>query len=103
MHGISHNRAEVAACVAAYPESVPLIYSVLPPAEPDSLPTPPAQQVSALEAVHTTDESSSSDEPRSPENLPAKSEKPDNAYKYAIAIANRLPLELGSINILSKL
>ncbi|KAM3554987.1 hypothetical protein ARSEF4850_006208 [Beauveria asiatica] len=96
MHAINRNQAEVAACLAALPDSVPLIYSVLPSAEPGSLPTP------ALEAVHTTDESSS-EEPPSPENSPAKSKKPDNAYKRAVAIANRLPLELGSADVLSEL
>ncbi|KAM3471499.1 hypothetical protein MY8738_009291 [Beauveria namnaoensis] len=96
MHAINRNQAEVAACLAALPDSVPLIYSVLPSAEPGSLPTP------ALEAVHTTDESSS-DEPPSPENSPAKSKKPDNAYERAVAIANRLPLELGSADVLSEL
>lgn len=34
---------------------------------------------------------------------PAKSRKPDNAYKRAVAIANGLPLELGSVNALSEL
>ncbi|ATY58258.1 metalloreductase transmembrane component [Cordyceps militaris] len=102
MYGISHNQAEVAACVAAYPDSVPLIYSVLPTAEPGNLPTPPAQPL-GLEAVDAIDESSSSDEPPSSENPPATSKKPDNAYKRAVAMANNLPQELGSVNILTEL
>ncbi|KAM3537514.1 hypothetical protein ARSEF1564_009564 [Beauveria bassiana] len=104
LHAINHNQAEVATCVAALSNSVPLIYSVLPAAEPGSLPTPPAQQALPVKVVHTTDESSTSDEPPNPpENSPAKSKEPDNAYKRAVAIVNRLPLELGSVNVLSEL
>ncbi|EJP61089.1 metalloreductase transmembrane component [Beauveria bassiana ARSEF 2860] len=87
MHGITHNQAEVAACVAAYPDSVPLIYSVLPTTEPGNLPTPPAQPL-GLEAY----QKSTRDK-----------QKPDNAYKRAVAIADKLPLELGSVNVLSEL
>ncbi|KAM3471497.1 hypothetical protein MY8738_009289 [Beauveria namnaoensis] len=102
MHGITHNQAEVAACVAAYPDSVPLIYSVLPTAEPGNLPTPPAQPL-GLEAVDAINESSGGDEPPSIKNPRATSKKPDNAYKRAVAIADKLPLELGSVNVLSEL
>ncbi|KAF1739602.1 hypothetical protein CRV24_001538 [Beauveria bassiana] len=102
VYGISHNQAEVAACVAAHPDSVPLIYSVLATAEPSNLPTPPAQPL-GLEAVGAADESSSSDDPPSSENSHATSKKPDNAYKRAVAMANHLTRELGSVNILTEL
>ena len=40
MYGIRHNQAEVAACVAAYPDFVPLIYSIFPTAAEPGNPTP---------------------------------------------------------------
>ncbi|KAJ6783483.1 hypothetical protein PWT90_03516 [Aphanocladium album] len=103
MHDIRHNQAEVAACVAEFPDSVPLIYSILPTAEPGNLLMPPVQQAVALGAVCTTNESSSSDESASPQNLPYKSKIPDNAYKRAVAIADKLSLLLGSVRVLSEL
>ncbi|KAM3497838.1 hypothetical protein MY10362_008822 [Beauveria mimosiformis] len=105
IYDINHNQAEVAACVAAYPDSAPLIYSVLPTAEPGSLPAPPAQ-TSGLDTVDATDSSSCIDEQSCSGNRPAKRKRrnsPDNAYKRAVAIANRLPQELGSAHVLSEL
>ncbi|KAJ4146906.1 hypothetical protein LMH87_001465 [Akanthomyces muscarius] len=100
MYGIRHNQAEVAACVAANPDFVPLIHSVLPTAAEPGNPTPSAQP-----AEDAIDESSSSDEPPNvgSEKPAATGKKPDNAYRRAIAVANKLPLELGSVNILTEL
>ncbi|KAH8721003.1 hypothetical protein HC256_001380 [Beauveria bassiana] len=54
-------------------------------------------------SVDAINESSGGDEPPSIKNPPATSKKPDNAYRRAVAIANKLPLELGSVNVLSEL
>lgn len=102
MHDINNNHAEVVACIAAFLNSVPLIHSVLPPTEYGSLPTPPAQTPSRQVVDPADGEGTNHLHNRAPSSDNAPS-SPDNAYKRAVAIAGRLPRQLGSVNVLSEL
>ena len=101
LHSIKHNRSEVAACVAAYPDFVPLIHSVLP----RSVPALPGL-AQLLEAASTTDQAISIRRNDEAFNSPAKRKrpsKPSDLYERAVASARKIHAELGSVAVLSEL